>query len=360
MRGVSNALVVEPLLQGEIDAEGIIPRLREIEETRSSGILLFEGDSTGEVHLVLGQIASDQPERADGEDAVELLLALRNGRFEVHQRLPPLPVSRGDQRSRKGSLEVHVPADLMNYCERAGLTGLLSFASEDAKVDVVYDRGELAGIRLEGAEELNVIFGWEDGTFHVEATNAPLDLDVLPEEEVEEAPAPSAPSSAPPAAPPSIRPVARPDNTGQHFLRVVEVTLSDILREREERRPATRTSPPLPPLPKPRTHATFPPPRPKRPREDQTVRVIYLRPNPAAPVVESSTRHLRTDLTAEVALPPASPKRTSHLELETVNTTKTAAPEPTGSPLAVLGWVFIVLLLIAAALGVLAILPPLG
>ncbi len=90
------------------------------------------------------------------------------------------------------------------------------------------------------------------------------------------------------------------------------------------------------------------------------MRVIYLRPNPVAPAVESSTRHLRTDLTAEVVLPTATPQRTSNLELETVTTPKTPSSEPSGSPLAVVGWVAAVLLLIFVALIVLSVLPPLG
>ena len=329
------------VLAGAIPAEGIVTRLREIEELRTTGVLLFRGDGvTGEVALVQGQLATDQPARDDGEDPVDLLLSLQAGEFTVIQRLPPLPVAKGDAQLRTGSLAVHVCADLMNYCERAGLTGLLLLRNDDGRVaEIVYDRGELTGIRLEGedAEDLHGVFGWDEGTFRIEAlAHAPV-LDEPPTTEFivegrgrEMAPPqmpggllPPRPLSPPPSAvpsPPSAPPTVdaprreRGDSTGQHFLKVVEVTLSSILEERESRRPGSRSGPPLPPIGKTRP-STMPPPakatKKRKTRRDATVRVIYLGGRIAPPVVDTATRHVRTDVAGDHELPDAAPERAS-------------------------------------------------
>lgn len=269
--------VTVPFLSGEIPQDGVVAILTQLEATRVSGVLKFKSDAKGEVRLVQGQLAADQDERDDDKDVVDLLLEARNGQYEVFQELPALPVSRGDRVFREGSLEVHVPADLMNYCERAGLTGLLKFESDGRSADVAYDAGEMSAIRLDGAEELHQVFGWEEGSFRVEAKGAAPDLD---EAEADVPPEPEAPSTPP----------KNPDTTGQHFLKVMEFTLSDIIREREERRPATRTSPPLPPQPKTNANPSLPPPKKRKEREDQTVKVFFRNKEarPLAPIPEPS------------------------------------------------------------------------
>ncbi len=256
---------------GEIPDDGIVSLLSTIEARRTTGVISFEAAGRrGEVGLVAGQIAIDEDAAAE-EDPLELLLALRAGRYSVYQRLPPLPVSSGSDEVRTGSLSVHVPADLMNYCERAGLTGMLHLENGDRIAQASYDCGELNGIRLDGDgdDDLSQIFGWDEGVFRVEAwVSAPLF------EEGSALPAREDDRPAVVAAPP---PPPRRDSTGRHFLRVVEVPLASIVKTREERRPADRSGPPLPPLPEARGDARLSsrPPAPQE-RADATVRVIYL------------------------------------------------------------------------------------
>jgi len=269
--------VAEPVLSGEITGDGVLALLREIESRRTTGVLHFEaGDLGGDVKLVAGQLALEQEELPDGRDPVEVLLELREGSYDVYQRLPPLPVSRGDDRHLEGSLAVHVPADLMGYCERAGLTGVLTLENEGRRAEAVYDRGELQAIRVDGedADDLNKVFGWEEGHFEV-ATHTVLPP-IVPEplEEVAE----EDPSEREPTMP-RLKP--RPDATGKQFLKSVEVALASIVEEREKRRSPSRTSPPLPPAPKARRPDSIPgtekaePAEPRKEREP-TVRIIYL------------------------------------------------------------------------------------
>lgn len=357
-------MALEPVLAGAIPDDGVVGLLAEIEAFRTTGVLRFEsGEVRGEVRLVLGQISADQPDRDDGQDPIDLLLALRGGRFEVFQRLPPLPVSRGNEARKEGSLEVHVPADLMNYCERAGLTGLLALEDEDKarRAEILYDKGELTGIRLDGLDELNEVFGWESGAFRIESMARAVDFDAELEElaQTPEAAKDTDEDDAFDNAP-TLRPEPPPaDSTGKHFLRVVEVTLSEILKEREERRPATRTSPPLPPMAAPRKHPTLRPPTPenappeRKERKDQTVRVVYLGgPHVSAKLApKSRTRHIAKGRSQEADLPAATrppPK---------------AAPDPRPAPpesaAATLGWAVLAMAVVLAALWLLALLPPL-
>ncbi len=249
--------------------------LREIESRRITGRLRFSTDGvTGDVAVVAGQIALEQEPMPDGSDPVEVVLKARKGHFVVHQRLPTLPVSRGDDDHRKGSLAVHVPADLMNYCEQSGVTGLLKLTREGKQAELVYDAGELLAIRLDGKEDadLSAVFSWDDGNF-----------DIRVQKEVKS----YVPEAMPP--PPSaedstereptmqfVRP--RHEDTGRHFLKVFEVALTDVVSTRERVRPKARTSPPMAPAPSIRPPPAMPkitPPRPER-RREQTVRIAYL------------------------------------------------------------------------------------
>ncbi len=290
-----------PLIGGEIPQDGIVSLLQEIEASRATGVLVFESGATrGEVTLVAGQISTDQMELPDGRDPVELLLGLREGRFEVWPRLPPLPVSQGDAVHRSGSLTVHVPADLMRYCERAALTGRLVLTHEAEQATALYVEGDLREIRLEGGTEnddVNRAFGWDAGTFRIE-----IDPEVAAD-----AGAPAQDAAKEPARQPQA---PRPSDGA--FLRVVEVALSEIIDERENRRPASRSSPGVEDLlVSPSRHASLPPGKPDTSRRrEPTVRIVLLGSKPAKPAGDSAaTRHVRTDVTAEVMLADAHPDR---------------------------------------------------
>lgn len=326
----------ETVREGVIPADGVLDVLRAIEAERTSGALRFEIDGAWqEVTLVAGQIALDQGD-VDGTDPVEALLSARAGRYEVIQRLPPLPVSKGDTHVRTGSLAVHVPADLMAYCERAGLTGLLELVRDDERAEAVYDKGELTAIQFGGrlGGEVNSVFAWETGTFKIEAlTSVPeLDIEMLPDSIPPPVmPADVAPSVRPPrrdeTVPVSRKARRRRDETGQNFLKVVETTLGAIVAQAEKGRSPTRTSPPLPPIPAPRPES-LPPSRPSR---EATVRIIYLTGDsiPMLPKASdvASTRHVRTDVTGEMMLPDATPERMRETVPERARSAASAAVE---------------------------------
>jgi len=258
-------------MSGEIPDGGMLDVLREIETRRITGRLRFSaGGQTGDVAIVAGQIALDQEPMPDGTDPVEVVLKARKGHYVVHQRLPTLPISHGDDDHRNGSLAVHVPADLMNYCEQSGVTGTLKLNHDGTLAELVYDAGELLAIKLDGEEDadLSAIFAWDEGSFAIAVGKdvkalVPMSLRAPePEDSTEREP--------------TMQFVRPRESTGQHFLKVFEVALTDVVETRERVRPRARTSPPMPAAPSIRPPPTMPkisPPR--RPRE-HTVRIAYL------------------------------------------------------------------------------------
>jgi hypothetical protein len=290
----------EPLLSGEIPKDGILDVLREIESRRITGRIRFVvGEESGEVELVGGQLAMDQDPLPDGSDPVEALLKARAGLYAVHAVLPPLPVSQGDEQERRGSLAVHVPADLMTYCEQAGLTGVLQMVNAGRVVEVLYEAGEMLGIRLDGREDadLGEVFAWDQGSFRIRAHSESDVRSRLPAPDPQGEPAPPDEPEDPADREPTVR-FARPepdggptrryahakvyegkgrDETGKHFLRMVEMALTDVVSVREKARASVRSAPP----PKTRPSVRPPAAQPVKPKKDTTVRIVWVGGEPS-------------------------------------------------------------------------------
>jgi hypothetical protein len=185
----------------------------------------------------------------------------------------------------------------MRYCELAGLTGVLNLSRPPQAVTLAYERGALAEVRVGGAGgiEFQEVFGWEDGRFSVEAhhskasvaepptTRTPRLADAADAEDAKDANDANDARDTDKGSERAVRSTTQ-DLGGQTeatFLRVVEMSLEDLLRERVERTPSARTGPVIPELP-----AVRPTQRPsvstplgsssEPPRGESTVRVIYL------------------------------------------------------------------------------------
>jgi hypothetical protein len=154
-------------VRGAIPAEGAMALLRRFEGDRASGRLRFEGSAvSGEVWLVGGTPLDDEAQL----EAMERLLQLDKGDFQFTPALPPLPMSRGDDRAREGRLGVHAVADLMVYCEECGLTGALTVRRRERVARLGYTHGELVDIRVDGKvqDDLLAVFEWESGEFRID------------------------------------------------------------------------------------------------------------------------------------------------------------------------------------------------
>lgn len=290
-------MATEPVLSGDIPPGGILDVLREIEVRRITGKIRFvAGDENGEVELVAGQIAMDQDPLPNGADPVEALLQARVGIFVVHAVLPVLPVSQGNDHERRGSLAVHVPADLMTFCEQAGLTGVLEMRNEGRVVEVLYEAGEMLGICLDGREDadLDAVFAWDQGSFRIATRTEddvrsrlppPPPVSEVPEDPTEreptvrfERPTPTRSPAGTPAdggATSRYAKVGGREETGKNFLRVIEMALTDVVSVRERARASVRSAPP----PKARP-SVRPAPARVRPK-DTTVRIVWIGGEPS-------------------------------------------------------------------------------
>jgi len=168
-------MVAEAVFEGAIPAEGVEDLLGGLEEIGTTGVLAFQSTSgSGAIRLVHGQVA-DAETTADEERALEVLLSLRDGEFAVYPKLPRLPVSRGTDTTRRGSLAVHPPADLMRYCENAGLTGRLLLELRGRLAIGYYEKGELTDVSIDGGTAADFVLAleWTEGTFRVDAVPPP-------------------------------------------------------------------------------------------------------------------------------------------------------------------------------------------
>lgn len=170
-------MATQAAFQGTIPKEGVEEVLGGLEQIGATGVLSFESTSgSGTIRLVHGQIAEggapDEQERA-----LEVLLSLRDGQFAVYPKLPHLPVSRGTDTTRRGSLGVHPPAELMRYCESAGLTGRLLLENRGRLAIAYYDKGELDDVSIDGGTPADFVTAleWTEGTFRVDAVPPPRD-----------------------------------------------------------------------------------------------------------------------------------------------------------------------------------------
>ena len=168
-------MVAEAVFEGAIPEGGVGDVLGGLEEIGTSGVLAFQSTSgSGTIELVHGQIAGNGVS-PDDERTLETLLSLREGQFAVYPKLPHLPVSRGTDTTRRGSLAVHPPPDLMRYCENAGLTGRLLLENRGRLAIGYYDKGELSDVSIDGGTPADFVnaLEWTEGTFRVDALPPP-------------------------------------------------------------------------------------------------------------------------------------------------------------------------------------------
>ena len=170
-------MVADAVLEGPIPPEGIEVLLGDLEELGTTGVLAFQSErGSGAVSLIHGHIVEPKPGAGD-ERTLEVLLGLREGEFAVYPKLPHLPVSRGSDSTRRGSLSVHPPAELMRYCESAGLNGRLLLEHRGRLAIGYYERGQLAEVSIDDAkaEDFVVALEWTEGSFRIDSIPPPRD-----------------------------------------------------------------------------------------------------------------------------------------------------------------------------------------
>lgn len=301
-------MTAQAAFEGVIPEGGVADVLGGLEELGATGVLSFQSESvSGTIRLLHGQIA-DSGANEEEERALQTLLSLREGQFALYPKLPHLPVSRGTDTTRRGSLAVHPPAELMRYCENAGLTGRLLLEQRGRLAIGYYEKGELADVSIDGGSPADFVIAleWSEGTFRVDAVPPPRET--LP---------PSLRSAAPNGSPKDPTQLARDIEVGS---------------EAPARADDTLTSPR--------------PPRMTGQDEDATIRIVRHPGGEALQPARDSWNPLdySPSFTAESA------------------TTEPVKPKDDGRPMGfwrTLAWVGVVFAVVAGCLWLLASLPPL-
>ena len=176
-------MATHALLEGAIPQDGVESLLGDLELLGTTGVLCFRSPlAQGQVEIVGGHIDESQLRDETARDSVQLLLSLREGEYAVYPKLPPLPVSRGNDYTKRGSLSVHPPSDLMRYCEDASLTGRLLLEQRGRIAIAHFSNGELEEVSIDDgdAAEFSQCLAWMEGTFRVDseaASQHPAELD---------------------------------------------------------------------------------------------------------------------------------------------------------------------------------------
>ncbi|MGD8318648.1 MAG: DUF4388 domain-containing protein [Myxococcales bacterium] len=304
-------MATQAVFEGVIPEEGIGDLLGGLEEIGTTGVLAFRSEAgSGTIHLIHGQVA-DREATPDESRALEVLLSLREGQFAVYPKLPHLPVSRGTDTTRRGSLAVHPPPELMRYCENAGLTGRLLLEHRGRLAIGYYEKGELVDVSIDGGTQGDFVTAleWTEGTFRVDAVPPPRE-------------------TLPPALQDKTSQAPRVNPTQLPLVEAFEAGLADMGRRDDTPVSGLR-------------------PRVEERDEDATIRVIR-RPG-SEHFDEPRDRWQPLDYSPSFSTESA--------------TTESVQSKDDGRPIGswrTLGWVAAVLVIVAGCLWFLASLPPLG
>jgi len=297
-------------VQGDFKKRPPIDLLKDCEEKRFTGLIEVEGaDLRGSVLMRGGEVSSLQLQGAQG-DALDAFLGLQEGQYVLRQKMPTLDGSLTAEAVVRGSIAQHSPADVLRFCEGAGLSGQVRMTSGGRHLEVFYEAGAMTAITVDGKSDadLDHAFRWRVGEFVITAR----------------------PAFAPP------KPI---EESGLHFLNVVEVALAKVIDKAEAVRERDTQQRPIPLVTK-RRRKTEPPPRDTQ----RTVQVYFLEDvvpdRPSQPPPPSTTRHARQgDVTVELVgssvnaeAPPGSAAGKTTETGPTLPARIVSAPEPSSVP----------------------------
>lgn len=198
----------------------------------------------GHVELRAGMIHEAEMAGHHGSYAVAMMRALRDGSYQICQRLPGPGGALGSAASFRGEVTQVSLVELMRHCEDNALTCTITVVHEFDRAQVVYRAGEIVGVTLNGKPDedaLVELIRCRDARFLVSAP--PLDLEVDGWPVVRRAP--TEPfrvhhlTEAPPAAAPQV-PRARTATAELSQVALVPRVVADRGEQRAGHRPRRR------------------------------------------------------------------------------------------------------------------------
>lgn len=142
-------------------------------------VKITAGRTTGTLHLRAGIVDAAQCGTLTGDAARAKIASLRDGMYEIRQRLPDLSGELGSAASLEGEITDVPLAAIMRHCEDNALTCTIIVIGGFDRGEVVYRAGEIADVLLNGRKDPDAIVditAWKDARFRV--TAPPLSLNV--------------------------------------------------------------------------------------------------------------------------------------------------------------------------------------
>jgi len=133
----------------------------------------------GVIELRAGAVDAAQLGDLRGDPALAAMYALRDGWYEVAQRLPDLTGDLAATAALDGEVGGVPLIQLMRHCEDNALTCTITVIGGFDRATIEYRAGDIARVELNGYfddDALPAVLGWPDARFRVAAP--PLDLDV--------------------------------------------------------------------------------------------------------------------------------------------------------------------------------------
>jgi len=137
------------------------------------------GSKVGVIELRAGAVDTSKIGDLTGRPALAEMHKLRDGMYEIVQRLPDLAGELGGSSAAEGDVTGVPLIAIMRHCEHNALTCTITVVSGFDRAEVGYVAGEIKKVALNGTIDEDAIvriLGWKDARYRVAAP--PLDLDV--------------------------------------------------------------------------------------------------------------------------------------------------------------------------------------
>ncbi len=140
----------------------------------TGAIKVFDDQNKRSGVLVLRAGAVDQARFGDsvGDAAVDDMMALKDGSYELAQQLPDLSGDLGRAAALEGAVDQVSVVQIMRHCEHNALSAVITVINDFDRGEIHYRAGELEKVMLNGERDDDAIvamLGWPKARYRVSA-----------------------------------------------------------------------------------------------------------------------------------------------------------------------------------------------
>lgn len=171
-------------LGGSLAETPISKLLESCREHLITGTITIETPlASGRIELRAGGVFEAQFEGAAGEPAMVQMRALKQGTYELAQRLPSLNGALASAAECRGDLRQTSLIEIMRHCEDQALSCTITIVSDFERAEINYRAGDITGVLLNGKPDEDAVVDvvkWGQGQFRITVPPLALDIDGWP------------------------------------------------------------------------------------------------------------------------------------------------------------------------------------